>query len=334
MAKRELRYNPLLGQWVMVSSERALRPWRPSGKCPFCPGSGEVVFKGNVVVISNKYPVLTPDAAATEGGGGFFKKCPALGACYIVVETPRHDVSDLCELSHEEMCAVVKAWVELTRELSKGGRVNYVAIFRNRGEEVGVSLSHPHNQVYALPHVPLKVRVKLRNAREYYLRSRECLFCRILREELSEGTRVIYRNEGYAAFLPFYANWPFEVHAYSLRHVKLLTELTDSEVDYLADVLRAITGALNALFSRPMPYVMFIYQAPLKGEHEYFHLHIEFYPILRDRNKLKYAAGIELGTWDFTYDGVPEENARELRRACRMALEKHYINGPVLGSCS
>ncbi len=80
--------------------------------------------------------------------------------------------------------------------------------------------------------------------------------------------------------------------------------------------------------------MMFIYQAPLKGEHEYFHLHIEFYPILRDRNKLKYAAGIELGTWDFTYDGVPEENARELRRACRMALEKHYINGPVLGSCS
>lgn len=334
MAKRELRYNPLLGQWVMVSSERALRPWRPSDKCPFCPGSGEVVFKGNVAVVPNKYPVLTPDAAAIVGGGRFFKKCPALGACYIVVETPRHGVSDLCELSHEEMRAVVRAWVELTKELSRSGRVNYVAIFRNRGEEVGVSLSHPHTQVYALPHIPLKVRVKLRNARGYYLRSRECLFCRILREELSDGARVIYRNRDFLAFLPFYANWPFEVHVYPVRHIKLLTELSDSEVSYLADVLRAITGALNALFSRPMPYVMFIYQAPLKGEYEYFHLHIEFYPMLRDRDKLKYAAGIELGTWDFTYDGVPEENARELRRACRKALEERYINGPVLGSCN
>jgi len=330
---RELRYNPLLGQWVMVSSVRVTRPWRPLSTCPFCPSSDEVVFKGNVAVIPNKYPVLTFNVTPASPSSDFFKKSPALGACYVVVETPEHGISDLCELSHEEMRAIVETWVRLTKELAATSKVNYVAVFRNKGEEVGVSLSHPHNQVYALPHVPLKVRIKLENARAYYMRSRECLFCRVLHEELSGGSRVIYRNNSYAAFLPFYANWPYEIHVYPLRHVGLLTELSSSEVDLLADVLRAVTGVLNTLFNKSMPYVMFIYQAPIKGSYEYFHLHVEFYPVLEAENKLKYAAGIELGTWDFTYDGVPEERASELRRACKEAVNKGIIKGSVLGSC-
>ena len=333
MVVRELRYNPLLGQWVMVSSVRMARPWRPLSTCPFCPGSGEIEFRGNVAVVPNKYPVLTLHGVPASLSSSFFKKSPALGACYVVVETPKHSINDLCELSHEEMHAVVKAWVRLTKELAATDKVNYIAIFRNKGEEVGVSLSHPHNQVYALPHIPLKVRIKLENARAYYMRSRECLFCKILREELREGLRIIYRNSSFTAFLPFYANWPYEVHIYPFRHVGLLTELSSSEVDLLADVLRVVTGVLNTLFNKSMPYVMFIYQAPVKGSYEYFHLHVEFYPLLEAENKLKYAGGIELGTWDFTYDDIPEERAIELRRACNEAVSKGVIKGSVLGSC-
>ncbi|MCD6372030.1 MAG: galactose-1-phosphate uridylyltransferase [Thermococcus sp.] len=313
---RELRYNPVLGQWVMVSAVRKKRPWRPKNFCPFCPGAEETGYGWEVLLLPNKFAVLSFEAPKPETEGGFYKKARALGQCSVIVETPEHDLKDLDELSLEQMTKVVELWKGATKELKENPHVSYVAIFRNKGEEIGVSLTHPHGQLYALSFIPLKARIKLDNARRHYKRHGECLFCRILEEEL-KGERVIYENESFVLFMPFFANWPYEVHIYPKRHVQWLIQLNWEESRDLADIVRVATGTLNALFDRGMPYVMNTYQAPLKGSYPFYHLHIEFYPLLRDKDKIKYAAGIEMGTWEFTYDGIPEENAEKLREACR-----------------
>ncbi|ASA77251.1 galactose-1-phosphate uridylyltransferase [Thermococcus sp. 5-4] len=322
---RELRYNPLTGQWVMVSAARRKRPWRPRDFCPFCPGNEETGYGWKVLLLPNRFPMLSFDAPRPERDG-FYRKARALGQCSVIVETPEHDLRDLDELSLDAMTRVVELWKNITAELKKNPRVAYVSIFRNKGEEIGVSLTHPHGQLYATPFIPLKVRLKIENSRGYFKRTGECLFCRILREEL-ESERAIYENESFAIFMPFFANWPFEVHVYPKRHVQWLTQLTEEELADLADTLRTATGTLNAVLERDMPYTMMLYQAPFKGTYGFYHLHIEFYPILREKGRIKYAAGIEMGTWDFTYDGIPEENAEKLKGACRKVIKRIGAKG-------
>ncbi len=231
------------------------------------------------------------------------------------------------------MVKVVELWKEATRTLRENRHIAYVAIFRNKGEEIGVSLHHPpHGQLYALPpFIPLKVRLKIENSRRHFKKHGECLFCRILEEE-RKGGRVIYENDSFAVFLPFFASWPFELHVYPKRHVQYLTQLDGKESEDLADAVRATTATLNALFDTGgMPYTMMIFQAPFKGgRYPFYHLHIEFYPILRDANKVKFAAGIEMGTWEFTYDSVPEENAERLKEACGKIKEEKGLIGRCL----
>ncbi|ASJ08938.1 galactose-1-phosphate uridylyltransferase [Thermococcus siculi] len=322
---RELRFNPLTGQWVMVSAVRKERPWRPEGFCPFCPGNEETGYGWEVLLLPNRFPMLDFSAPRPEKGG-FYRKARALGQCSVIVETPEHDLNDLDELSEDAMLRVVELWKNVTGELKNNPRVAYLAIFRNKGEEIGVSLTHPHGQLYALPFIPLKARLKVENSRAYFERSGECLFCRVLKEELG-GERLIYENENFTVFLPFFASWPFEVHIYPKRHVQWLTQLAGTELRDLADALRVTAGTLNAVLNRQMPYSMMLFQAPFKGAYPFYHLHIEFYPLLRDNGKVKYAAGIETGLWDFTYDGVPEENARKLRRACLRAAKRANARG-------
>ncbi|WP_461864336.1 galactose-1-phosphate uridylyltransferase [Thermococcus sp.] len=318
---RELRYNPLLGQWVMVSAVRKKRPWRPDNFCPFCPGTDETGYGWDVLVLPNKYPVLDFSSDRPEGEK-FYKKARAQGECGVIVETPEHNVRDLEELSLEQMVKVMHAWISITEKFSRDKRVAYLMIFRNKGKEIGVSLTHPHGQFYALPFVPLKIRLKLKNARDYYKKTGECIFCRILKEELDEKRRIVYENQDFVLFMPFFANWPFELHVYPKRHVQFLTDLTENEIENLADVIRVSTATLNTLFDRQMPYVMGVFQAPFHGGMDFYHLHIEFYPLLRDAEKIKYAAGIEMTTGEFTYDGFPEENADRLKMACRKSKIK------------
>ncbi len=317
---RELRYNPLTGQWIMVSAVRRERPWRPSGFCPFCPGSEETGYGWEVLLLPNRFPMLSFEAPKPEPIE-FYRKARALGQCSVIVESPEHDLKDLDELSQGGMVKVVKLWREATAELRGNPHVAYLAIFRNKGEEIGVSLTHPHGQLYALPFIPLRVRLKLENSRNHYERHGECLFCRILNEEL-EGRRLVYENRGFALFMPFFASWPFEVHIYPKRHVMWLTQLDEREIEDLADAMRVATGVLNEVLGREMPYSMMVFQAPLRGNYPFYHLHVEFYPLLRDNGRIKYTAGIEMGTWEFTYDGVPEENAERLRRACRRVTKR------------
>jgi len=321
----ELRWNPLLGSWVVVSSKRKGRPWR-SGECPFCPGAPETGYGWRVLVLDNRYPALRPDAVPSREGRDIYAVEPAYGYCKVVVETPQHE-GDLSDISLEDLALYVRELARVTRELCADPKIQYVMPFRNKGEVIGVSLMHPHSQVYALPFVPPRVRVEMRNMERFWLERGECLLCRILELERGEKVRLIYRNSGFTAFLPFFAMWPYEVHVYANRHVGSLCELTEEEVVDLADALKVVTAAYNSLFDFSLPYMLIFHQKPCKERAEYFHLHLEFYPVHRERDKLKYAAGIEWGAWTFTYDALPEEKAAELKAALARALGKLAASG-------
>ncbi|MGC9071823.1 MAG: galactose-1-phosphate uridylyltransferase [Acidilobus sp.] len=327
---RELRFNPLTGQWVVVSSVRAQRRWRPRGFCPFCPGAEETGYGWDVLDLPNRFATLSHDAEAVVSEGPLLRRAQAYGFAGVIVETPQHDVKDLDELSLDHLTKVLSLWRSITEREAKDRRVMYLLIFRNKGEEIGVSLTHPHGQYFALPFVPLKPRLMLERTRAYMRRTGRCLVCDLAAEELRGGQRVIYRNDGFASVVPFFASWPFETHVYPLRHVQYITQLSDKELRLMADALRATLASLNALFERQMPYTLALFQAPFRGSWGHFHMHLQIYPALRDRDRLKYAAGFETATWDFTYDGVPEENAAMLRGACRRAVQKV---GGLLGSC-
>ena len=324
----EIRWNPLINQWIIVAGHRGKRPWRPSEeefRCPFCPGSPETKGFGpwDVLALPNRFPALKPNPPEpTHSSKDLFKAGKALGLCKVLIETPEHE-GDLCDLGLEHMKKVVEAFTEEYERLGKLKYVRYVAEFRNKGREIGVSLTHPHSQIYALPFIPPRIKEEMKAFKNYARKTGRCLLCDVLREEFKEGERIIYVNKHFAALLPYYAMWPYEIHVYPMRHVGSLKDLNEEEKLHLADILRVVTATYNSLFNRDLPYIMVFHQKPTYGKnYQYYHMHIEFYQPYREKDKLKYAAGIEWGFWTFTYDGIPEEKAGELKGACSKALKK------------
>ncbi len=317
-AYNELRWNPLLEAWIIVSSRRRGRPWR-SGQCPFCPGAPETGYGWDVLTLDNRFPALRADARTSRESKDLYEVRAGYGYCKVVVETPQHE-GDLSDIPFENLVKYVRELSQVTRELCSDPEIQYVMPFRNKGEVIGVSLTHPHSQVYALPFIPPRVQRELKSMERYWRERKSCLLCRILELEEEEGVRLLYANDGFTAFLPFFAMWPYEVHIYANRHVGSLTELSELEVVSLADVLKVATAMYNSLFDFSLPYMLIFHQKPCKLNTEYYHLHLEFYPLHRERDKLKYAAGIEWGAWTFTYDSLPEEKAAELREALKKGL--------------
>ncbi|MEM0014997.1 MAG: galactose-1-phosphate uridylyltransferase [Zestosphaera sp.] len=333
----ELRWNPLIKQWVVVSPHRATRPWRPDKgveggvACPFCPGAPELghLDRWKVTVLSNKYPALVPEPPhPLKPVFRAYEAREAQGASLVVVETPEHE-GDFHTLSLEHVAEVVETYRSESARLSRLEYVEYVAVFKNKGREVGVSLTHPHSQIYALPFTPPRIQAELNAFEEYRRIGGGCLLCDILDYERRAGARVVYENEQFTALLPYYAMWPYEIHVCPRGHVRSLRDLDASSVRFLADVLRAVTATYTELLGRDAPYIMVFHDHPSKGSHAY-HFHVEFYQPYRDRGRLKYAAGIEQGFWVFTYDGAPEERAEELRDACREGVG---MVGGIIGKC-
>ncbi len=331
----EIRWNPLIKQWIIVAPHRAVRPWRPDEKesfpCPFCPGAPELrdLRSWSVVVLPNRYPALLPNPTpASEPDFPLYKVLDARGVSEVVIETPEHE-GDLHTLSLEHVWGVVRVYREEYEKLSKLSYVEYVAIFRNKGREVGVSLTHPHSQIYALPFIPPRIEAEIEAFQDYWNKRSKCVLCDILEYELRRKSRLVYENPVFTVLLPYYAMWPYELHIYVKKHVRSINEFGDEDLRFLADSLRVVTATYNTLLERDAPYIMALHNHPSKGDYPY-HFHVEFYQPYRDRDKLKYAAGIEWGYWTFTYDGVPEERAKELREACREGVKKL---GDVLGYC-
>jgi len=296
----------------MVSNVRELRPWHPEGFCPFCPGTPETGHGWDVLILNNKYPILSEEPPKLRPHK-FFKNAPSYGKNYIVVETPKHDLDDLSDLTVEEIRKVITYVIDKYIEELSDKRSVYFLYFRNKGKEVGVSLTHPHSQIYVLPFIPTKVRRELTNALNHFKRYGRCLFCDLIDAEVSDKERIILKSSHWIAFIPYYAHWPFEVHIYPLKHINTLNQVNEVMAEDLAYVLKKVLCGVKNIFENPMPYTMVLHQAPMRGHYSYYHLHIEIYGMYRTSGRLKYAAGVESGAGNFTYDDTPEEAASILR---------------------
>jgi UDPglucose--hexose-1-phosphate uridylyltransferase len=309
----ELRFDPMRGEWVAYATERNDRTFLPIDFCPLCPsgpgGHSEVPLDTfEVVVFENRFPAFGPDRVHDR------PVRPSSTGCEVVVYTPEHTLT-LAGLTPERVGLLVDVWAERYVDLGSRPEVQYVYIFENKGEEVGVTLHHPHGQIYALPFVPPFASAELRTAREHFDQTGRCLHCDELERE-AQGPRALFDEGGMAAFVPNAARWPYEVHVYPRRHVASIAELDAGERAELANALLRTARAYDTHFGFSTPYVMAMHQAPTDGRAwPGAHLHVEFYPPHRRPDRLKYLAGVELGAGTFVNDTRPEDTAAHLRRA-------------------
>lgn len=313
----EMRYDPILDEWVTYAAHRQSRTHLPPTEdCPLCPSTPtratEVPASDyDVVVFENRFPSFSHRVAATGGEllPGLVRTRPATGRCEVVCFTSQHDGS-FASLSATRVRTVVEAWVDRTAELSTRDDVELVVCFENRGEEIGVTLHHPHGQIYAYPFLPPRTRRMLESARGYRAGN---LFADILAAERADGSRVVGSNEHWTAFVPAAARWPYEIHLYPHRQVPDLPALTAAERDAFGPLYLDVLRRLDGLFGLSMPYVAAWHQAPVRVDRNLSYLHLELFTIRRAPGKLKYVAGSESAMGAFINDINPESAARMLR---------------------
>jgi UDPglucose--hexose-1-phosphate uridylyltransferase len=317
----ELRWSPLLGEWVATATHRQDRTFLPPpDHCPLdptAPGGFPTEIPEptyDIVVFENRFPSLQPEPPPPAvAGGELYPVEPARGVCEVVVYTPKHS-STLAAEPVEQIYKLVRVWTDRFRELSALPFVKYVFIFENKGEAIGVTLHHPHGQIYAYPFVPPRVARELEQSLAHRARTGRCLLCDIVAEERHARLRVIAGNESFVAYVPFFARYPYEVHVSATRHLQALTDMTDAEQRSLAAAIKQVIAAYDKLFDLSFPYMMVLHQRPTDGgDYGHYHFHVEFYPPLRTATKLKYLAGSETGAGVFINDTLAEEKAKELR---------------------
>lgn len=296
------RRSPLRREWVLVAAARQDRTFLPEADaCPLCPSrpgrSTEIpASRFQLAVFENRFPAMRP------------------GACEVVVYTDRHEGS-LASLDESATRYLVDVWADRYRELGSRPEIDYVFIFENRGEAAGVTLHHPHGQIYGYSFIPPVAKTELDAGRAYVRAGKGCLHCSLVAAERAERSRLLLRTSGMVAYVPSFARWPYEVHVAPIRHRGALPELSRGERRDLGETLHRIAQAYDRLFDRPMPYVMAMHQRPTDGRpHPEAHLHVEFYPLQRAVDRLKFMAGGECGAGTFVSDSLPEEMASELSR--------------------
>jgi UDPglucose--hexose-1-phosphate uridylyltransferase len=288
--------------------------------CPTKPGGFPTeVPRGSyeIAVFENKFPALSRSASEPhESGTVLAPTAQGRGVCEVVLYSDDHEAT-LARMPERRIRNLIEVWVDRYRELGAREEVAYVFIFENKGEAIGVTLHHPHGQIYGYPFVPPRPEKKLKAARHHREEHGACLHCDLLAEEHADGRRILYKGDYFTIFVPFYARWPYEVHIYARRCVPSIADLTSDEKEDLARALKRLLSGYEALFGFSLPYIMSMYQAPTDGG-EYArvaHFHIEFCPPNRTAEKLKYLAGSEVGAGAFIVDALPETTAATLREA-------------------
>jgi len=317
----ELRWNPLLGEWLVTATHRQDRTFLPPDDfCPLCPtkdgGFPTEVPESDydIAVFENRFPSLKSNPEApTVSASELYPVRPAQGVCEVILYSPNHN-SSLAQEPVEQILKLVQVWTDRFRELGALPFVKYVFIFENKGEAIGVTLHHPHGQIYAYPFIPARIARELEQAASHQKTTGRCLVCDVVAAEASDSRRTVAENDSFVAVIPFFARWPYESHIYARRHLQAIDGLTAAEQIQLAAMLKTLLVAFDKLFNTSFPYMMVIHQRPVDGErYDYYHFHIEFYPPLRTANKLKYLAGSETGAGMFINDSLPEIKAAELR---------------------
>ena len=321
----ELRWHPLIQDWIMIASHRQNRPQMPKDWCPFCPGSGKVPEHYDVYQYDNDFPALSQTPPEPDPvDNGFFKTRPAYGKCEVILYSPEHTIT-LPQLSTEHIRKLVDLWAERFTAISQDEKIKYVFIFENRGDVVGVTMPHPHGQIYGYSNIPKKIELELAACKEHYEEKGRCLLCEMLEEETRFQQRIILENEDFTAFLPFFTEYPYGMYILSKNHKQNIAQFNERERNNLADMLKKVTGTMDALFDYPFPYMMCMHQNPVNSEDasEYYHFHIEFFPPMRAADKQKFNASSETGVWAHCNPTAPEEKAEELRLAYQKFLSKY-----------
>jgi UDPglucose--hexose-1-phosphate uridylyltransferase len=305
----ELRFNELRGEQVVYAIHRQDRTFLPDREhCPLDPTrpggpTTEIPFSSfEIAVFDNRFPAFHAPGGAAE----------------VVVYSDSHDGS-FATLADERAEALMWVWRHRYEELGRRDDVDYVMIFENRGVEVGVTLHHPHGQIYGYPFLPPVPKREL----EADERLGGCAVCEQLRRELGAERRVLFEGERVVSYMPYASRWAYEAHVVLREHRASLLDCDAGDLRELGVALQTLVRGYDALFSRPFPYVMVVHQAPTIGppdarEHD-GHVHVEFYPPLRTGDKLKFLAGSEQGAGTFISDTLPEETAVTLRDAIARA---------------
>lgn len=320
----ELRWHPILEEWVITATHRQDRTFFPPADynplAPTKPGGFPTEVPASdydIVVFENKFPSLqrNPPAPAVEGTE-LMPVRPAVGVCEVVVYTPQADAT-LAELPVDKIEHLIWVWTDRFAALAANPDVEYVFIFENKGREIGVTLAHPHGQIYAYPFVPPKLQTEVHSAKRYWNQHNKNLFLAVLEQELADGRRIVTQNDSFVATVPFFARYPYEVHITARGEGKsCLSDFTRAEQRDLAKILKTMLAKYDNLFGFSLPYIMCLHQRPTIGEsadHPYYQFHIEFYPPNRTQDKLKYLAGSEAGAGAYINDTLAEDKAAELR---------------------
>jgi UDPglucose--hexose-1-phosphate uridylyltransferase len=326
----ELRRDPIVGRWVIISTERARRPSdfppvaraRKGGPCVFCggqehrtpdevwalrPASGQANTPGWLLrVVPNKFPALRIEGELEPTGEGLYDRMNGVGAHEVVIETPDHDAV-LERLPPPHLAEVFRAYRDRIVDLAKDPRLDYVMVFKNHGDSAGASLEHTHSQLVATPVVPMMVEEELAGALAHLRMKQRCIWCDIIRQERQGGGRLILDQDGFVALAPFAPRFPFETWILPATHRSRYEDTPSEDFAGLAETVRQVLERIGRALNRP-PYNMMLHSAPLRApELDHFHWHIEIIP------KLTQVAGFEWGTGFFINPTPPEEAAKYLR---------------------
>jgi UDPglucose--hexose-1-phosphate uridylyltransferase len=334
----ELRKDPIIGRWVIISTERGKRPTdfasvppaKRSNFCPFCygnetktppevyairePGTHKDTPGWSIRVVPNKFPALQIEGELNRQGEGIYDKMNGIGAHEVIIETPDHDKT-ISDLDENYIAEVLSTYRERILDLKKDQRFKYIVVFKNHGEAAGASLEHTHTQLVAMPIIPKRVIEEIEGARRYYDFKERCVFCDIVAQEINDDVRVVSSNESFLAIEPFAARFPFETWILPKTHEPAFEEIGRNEIMHLARLLKEILSKINAALNNP-PYNFILHTLPLQGDNRnWYHWHLEIMP------KLTKVAGFEWGSGFYINPTAPEEAARYLREIKLEALQ-------------
>ncbi len=333
------RYNPLTGDWILVSPHRTKRPWqgkvekvnqekRPEydPKCYLCPGNERAGGKTNpdykdTFVFQNDFSALLPEVPEGEfTKGELFRAKSEQGICKVICFSPRHDLT-IPEMDVKSIRKVVDLWTKEYEEIGKLDYIKHVQIFENKGDIMGCSNPHPHGQIWGQESIPTEPAKELAKQAEYYKKHGKTLLGDYLEQEIESGERILVENDYFVALVPFWATWPYEAMILSKRAVGSLTGLSDEERNGLADCYKKLTVMYDNLFETSFPYSAGLHQAPTDGnDHPEWHLHMHFYPpLLRSATVKKFMVGYEMMA-NPQRDITAEQSAEKLRSLSKI----HY----------
>jgi UDPglucose--hexose-1-phosphate uridylyltransferase len=314
----ELRYNPFLDTYTIVAANRQYRPHLPKENCPFCPAEGKLP-PYDILVYPNDFPALSFNAPSFDPpNSSFFVKKQAYGACEVILYSPHHELR-FCQLPVNQIFKICNLWKERFNFYQNDPQIKYIYPFENNGEEVGVTIHHPHGQLYAYSWIPPKIRTELDNCFKYYQTHHQPLIKVWLEHEKQENLRIVYENDHFIALIPFFTDYPYGVQIVDKLLTPNIGEMNENQLFSLALALKYVTFAFDKIFDRPFPYMLCVHQTPVNDEHyklaaQYYSFHIEFYPPLREKDKIKWYASSEMGAGAATNTKYVEETAIHLRK--------------------